>query len=176
MAVQGIDWSELARDLKMVHSGSTHNAKRALEVVLGDGNLRAAVDTYVAFGDGAELARSILWHLHPWSAMQRCHEIYQSGAEIRERRRAVELLRVVADRRALPWIRQYLDDPDPEIRAWGIGIVDQLLFARLVEQVQCAELLAYARQHTDPAVRDKVTEIDEQHAGKRSRSDSTKRI
>jgi hypothetical protein len=176
MASGSIDWSELARELKMVHSGSTHNAKRALEVVLGDDNLRAAVDTYVAFGDGAELARSILWHLHPWSAMQRCHEIYQSGGEIRDRRRAIDLLRVVADRRALPWIREYLDDPDPEIRAWGLGILDQLLFAKLVEQGQCTDLLDYAREHSDPAIRDKAVEIHEQSTGKRSRMDSTKRM
>lgn len=176
MPSSSIDWSELARDLKMVHSGSTHNAKRAIEVVLGEDNLRAAVDAYVCFGDGAELARSVLWHLHPWPAMQRCHEIYLSGSEIRERRRAIDLLRVVSDGRVLPWIRQYLDDPDQEIRLWGVGIIDQLLFARLIDQRQCVELLAYARQHEDPQVRDKVVEIDEQHAGRRSRFDSTKRM
>lgn len=176
MPPSSIDWSELARNLKMVHSGSTNNAKRAIEVVLGDDNLRAAVDTYVSFHDGAELARSVLWHLHPLAAMQRCHEIYLSQADIKERRRAVELLRVVADRRALPWIRQYLDDPDPEIRAWGIGVIDQLLFAKLVDPSQCGELLIHAREHTDPTIREKMNEIDEQYAGKRSRSDSTKRI
>ena len=176
MSLPSIDWSELARKLNMVHSGSTSNAKRAFEVVIGDDNLRAAVDTYVSFGDGAELARSVLWHLHPWAGMQRCHEIYLSGDDIADRRRAIELLRVVADARVLPWIQQYLDDPDPEIRAWGIGVIDQLLFAKLVERGACRELLLHARQHPDPVLREKAAEIEEMQSGRRGRADTTNRI
>lgn len=178
MASLELDWAALASKLGMVHSGpaagqrtiygGTEYARRALEMVLGEDRLRAAVDIYVEGGDGAELVRSVLWLLHPWSSMQRCHEIYSSGAELERRRLALELLRVVADHRALPWVRQYLDDPDPEIRSWGIGIIDQVLFARLADEAQCSELLAHARQHADPLVREKAAEIDENQLGRKA--------
>jgi hypothetical protein len=183
MASLDIDWAALARNLGMVHVGQdlekrtiyggTEYARRALEMVLGPDKLRAAVDTYVEAGDGAELVRSVLWLLHPWSSMERCHEIYGSTARIERRRAAIELLRVAADHRALPWVRHYLDDPDPEIRSSGVGILDQLLFARLVDEAQCAELLAHARQHADPLVREKVAEIDEHQLGRKPHTNAT---
>lgn len=170
VVMHDIHWTELAHSLEIVQArpepgqrvliGGDQYARRALELILGERNIRAAVDAYIGFDDGAELARSVLWLLHPWSAMQRCHEIYQSGSEIEHRRRAIELLRVVADRRALLWIRQYLDDPDSVIRMWGVGIIDQLLFSSLIDPDECSELLTYARQHMDPLIREKMGEID----------------
>jgi hypothetical protein len=115
-----VDWTELARRLgSSSESGNEHSgtdlARAALEEIAGPEVYRSAVDHYVSGAAGGELARSVLWHVHPWSAMQRCHELYETSADLFIRRRAVELLRVVADRRALPWIAAYLADPDPEI-------------------------------------------------------------
>jgi hypothetical protein len=72
-----INWEKLAVDLGLLtaqgeHSGSGE-ARRALEIILGEDALRAAVDYYVAHGRGGELARSVLWQLRPWSAMSRCY-------------------------------------------------------------------------------------------------------
>ena len=133
-----IDWEALARSLGMINehggeSGSSDAAYQALEIIIGPEALRAAVDHYVAHKQGAELARNVLWQLHPWSAMERCYEIYQNADDLDTRRTAVELLRVVADRRVLPWVRGFLEDRDEGICNWGAGVVDQLLFCNLVE-------------------------------------------
>src|SRR5689334_5607743 len=99
---EDVDWTELARKLGAFdtpgfeHSGSTM-ARAAVEELLGPEVLRSAVDHYVARKPGAELARHILWLLHPLAAMERCHQIYVESTEVEERRSAVELLRVVAD-------------------------------------------------------------------------------
>lgn len=134
----------------------------AVEHMLGSERLVSAVDHYVAARPGSELARSVLWLLHPWSAMLRCRELFASSRDLDVRRSAIELLRVVADARVLPWIEDFLADPDEEIQAWGILIVDQLLFAGLSDHDACEPILVRARSHANKRVRETVWNIDEQ--------------
>lgn len=107
-----IDWETLARQLGLLHergeSGSSDAAKRALELIVSEGTCRAAVDYYIAGRRGSELARMVLWQLHPWSAMEYCYEIFKSARPLEDRRSAVELLRAVADGRALAWVSEFL--------------------------------------------------------------------
>jgi len=68
----------------------------------------------------AERPRSVLWLLRPWSAMLPCRELFSTAGDLQVRRSAVELLRVVADRRVVPWVPTFLADPDPGIQRWGM--------------------------------------------------------
>jgi hypothetical protein len=158
MNITPVDWAELARSLGTLGSngqehGSSAIASQAIEIIIGTANLRAAVDHYVALKPGAELARFVLWQFHPWSAMERCYEIYQTSDDPDARCTAVELLRVVADRRALQWIPGFLEDPDKGVQCWGAGVVDQLLFSRLVHRDECEELLSLMANHANEQVR-----------------------
>lgn len=151
-----IDWEALARGLGTVgedgETGSTQLARQALEAIIGEDCLKDAVDYYISRGPGGELARSVLWHLHPWSAMRYCHEIFASEHPVEDRRSAVELLRVVADERAAGWIREFLEDEDPEIQSWGAGVLDQLLWSRFVDREAVAPLLTLCLNHGNEAV------------------------
>ena len=154
------DWKELARRLGSTHESGdeqagTELARAALEHVIETGTIRSAVDHYITGAPGSELARSVLWHLHPWSGMQRCHEVYSSSPDVEVRRRAVELLRVVADRRALPWIAGYLADADALTQAWAAGIVDQLLFTDLADVAECGPLLHIMAHHSNDTARER---------------------
>ncbi len=172
MAMSGspepIDWGRLAQDLQTIryataegHSeyGGSDLARRALERIVGSERLAETVDYYVSGRPGFELARSVLWMLRPWSAMLRCRTLFDSDSDTTRRRAAVELLRVVADRRVIPWVADFLADPDPEIQAWGIGIVDQLVFSNLVEEEDCSRVLDEAERHRDPRVREAAAQI-----------------
>jgi hypothetical protein len=86
--------------------------------------------------------------------MQRCHEIFGSSADIEARRRAVELLRVVADRRALCWVPEYLSDPDRALQFRGAGIVDQLLYSGLAELDECEPILELMSTHPHEKIRE----------------------
>src|SRR5690349_2024401 len=117
-----VDWLSLSLRLGSVssarggevriESSGRDIARLALEQIIDPQVFRSAVDHYVAGAVGSMLARSVLLHVHPWEGMLRCHEIFSSAASLVERRRAVELLRVAADARVLPWIYAYLADPD----------------------------------------------------------------
>ena len=155
-----INWDEIRTALRSEmpdrEPSGDAAARRALEIVLGEDALRASVDYYIARGAASELARSVLWQLRPWSAMLRCRELAQLPNDIETRRSAVEFLRVVADRRVLSWISEFLDDDDPGIQNWGIGVLDQLLFSDLVEPDEAEALLEKAERHENSGVRELV--------------------
>jgi hypothetical protein len=163
--IDQIDWPALANQLGLLRSGSPHDpgaryessgsdpARRALEILIGEPAIRASVDYYITYAPGSELARSVLSLLHPWSAMAYCYEIWRSSSPIEDRRRAIELLRVVADRRALGWVGEFLEDPDDGIQEWGAGVLDQLLWSNLVTEEEAEPLLANAEKHPNPQVR-----------------------
>jgi hypothetical protein len=153
-----IDWEELASRLGLLtadgESSGSDQARRALELILGEDALRASVDYYLAHRRGSELARSVLWQLHPWSAMSYCYEIFKGPHAIETRRTAVELVRVVADHRALPWISEFLADKDADIQVCGVGVLDQLSWSGLIQPEAAEELLRTAEQHENEAVRE----------------------
>lgn len=53
------------------------------------------------------------------------------------------MLKVAADKRALKWVKEFLNDPDQEIQSWGLGVLDQLLWSDLVYE-DGKEMLEYA--------------------------------
>jgi hypothetical protein len=91
--------------------------------------------------------------------MLHCYEVFKSARDIGDRRLAVELVRVVADRRALPWIPEFLTDPDLEIQSWGAGVLDQLTFSELVEPEEAEALLLVMERHENGAVREQAERI-----------------
>src|SRR5215475_14494074 len=83
--------------------------------------------------------------------MARCRELAALSNESETRRSAVELLRVVADRRFLPWVSEFLDDKDAHVQSWGIGVLDQLLWSELIESEEAEEVLERAAHHENGA-------------------------
>ncbi len=159
---RSIDWEDLAEALDAIvvdgrssrsERGGDALARLALARLLGDAACREAVDHYVDHRPGSELARSVLSLLRPTAAIDRCLAIGSSDDAVERRRAAIELLSVIADRRVLPFVRGFLDDPDSDIPSWGAEILDQLLSARLVELEEIEPLLAIIDAHPNPAVR-----------------------
>lgn len=168
-----IDWEALAKVVGSIQQdcerGGDGLARAALGEILGSNEIVAAVDFYVSGRPGAELARSVLRILKPWPAMSRCREIYETSPNLDARRVAIELLRVVADRRVLPWIPSFLRDADEGIQAWGAGIVDQLLWCELVTPAECTELFNEMTNHANEAVRETASFIQSFLAGREKR-------
>ena len=166
---RGIDWPGLANRLgakgavgpERVEQGDAELARAALECIVGSEQVVRAVELYVSLQPGFELARSVLALLRPWSAMQRCYAIFVSVDDLEVRRAAVELLRVVADRRALAWIPEFLADPDPGIQIWGIGVLEQLVFSGLVDAGKAKPIVELASEHENQSIRRIAAEVAE---------------
>lgn len=156
-----IDWATLSEELDCGSGGGTKYARQALSKILGDEAIREAVDCYLSGRTGSELARSVLWHIHPQAGIDYCYRIFTEETDLDRRRSAVELLRVVADESALKWVPQFLDDPDGGIQVWGAGVVDQLLWSDFIDEEDCREVLDSMRNHKNPAVRERFEFIKE---------------
>jgi hypothetical protein len=155
-----IDWQSLAKKLKCENRGGTGYAQQALSEILGDEAIIEAVEYYISGGIGSELARSVLWHIHPKAGIEHCYKIYRNENENIERRRfAVELLRVLADETALKWASEFLSDPDQEIQMWGAGLVDQLLWSHFIEEEDCKDILEIMKEHQNPEVKSRYEVI-----------------
>jgi hypothetical protein len=162
-----IDWEALAREMGLLlgtgadrkEAAGRNDARAALDQIIGHGAIRDAVDRYVADQPGSELARAVLRLFRSAVAMERCHEIFRESSDVNRRRSAVELLRMVADGRALEWVPEFLSDPDEGIQNWAIGVVDQLMFADLVGLDECQSVLALAAKHPSAYVRDMARSI-----------------
>ena len=152
-----VNWEQLRATLRLemidADPSGSDAARRALELILGEEVLRQSVDYYIAVRPARKLVRSVLWMLRPWSAMIRCRELSEPTNDIETRRSAVELLRVVADGRALPWVSEFLDDDDPGIQTWGMGLLDQLLWSELVEPDEAEGLIKRGEGHESEEVR-----------------------
>jgi len=158
-----INWESIVRKLGIDKSGvvAFRYAGEAIDEILGRAQIRGIVDYYVHRNStvGSELARGVLNRLRSWAAMQRCYVIYKSKQDIQTRRRAVELLRSIGDKRVLPWIKEFLRDPDQEIQNWGIGALDMLLFSGLVNPMEAKEIIQIAEKHKSEFVRDTMNKI-----------------
>lgn len=131
------------------------DAHRALAEILGDDAIKDAIEHYISGLPGSELARYVLWNIHPKVGMDYCYEIYRQDSNLERRRSAVELLRFAADERALPWVVEFLNDADPEIQVWGAGVVDQLLYEGMVTEADCVALINTIKNHENLQVRER---------------------
>ncbi len=155
-----IDWKTLAEKIETLDENGKRvpafDSYRAIEILIGEDNLRKAVDYYISGQSGSELTRSVLWQIQPWSAMKYCYEIYKSGRDTEERRLAVILLVSIADRRALNWINEFLDDEDEFIQGSGISIVAELRLSGWINFEDCEDLLLKAESHANSNVREQA--------------------
>jgi len=168
-----IDWEQLARRIGAIEfvsenawseRGGVSVAREALVELIGSARLVAAVDHYVAFRPGFEVARSVLRYLRPAAAVTRCRELFDSNAPARQRVSAVDLLRDLADRSVLAWVPEFLADREPGVWVWGIDIVLQLAYRSEVDAEEVQHLLVLASAHQDERVRETAAAIHERFA------------
>jgi hypothetical protein len=156
-----VDWETLAKELGALtdfgsEMGGSHIGIQVIEHILGVEFSEQAVEPYISFNPGFELARSVFLCLKPWSGMKHCYDIFKHSDNLIARRRAVELLRVVGDRRTLGWIPEFLAAPDTDIQAWGMGSIDQLLVWELLFDEDVQLILESALNHDNSCIREKA--------------------
>jgi hypothetical protein len=169
MPAARIDWNNLANQLGLItlteggrsERGGSDPARKALAEILGRDAIVASVDDYIDGAPGSELIRSVLKLLYPAWAIERCLEVFRSNEDLAVRRSAIELLRVAADASVIDCVLEFLDDPDPGIQSWGIGVIDQLLMSRRADIEDCEGVLMYAEAHPNEQVREKAHFIRE---------------
>jgi hypothetical protein len=167
-----IDWREIASKVGGLEpDGSeriagTDGGRRALEILLGEENIREAVDHWADQKPGEFTAEQVLIIISSTIAMERCYEIYKQDPASNRASAAVFLLSEMADSRVLPWMREFLDDDNEGIRWNGLMALRMVLEGPLGDEgiAIAKELLTKAASDSDQRLHERAREIRHQLA------------
>lgn len=158
-----IDWERLAVDVGSIRpggyvSGGSSYAMQALERILGENNIRTAVEVAVAFAPGGELAANVLRHIRSRQALEIAYAIYKTRPPD-QAPGTIWLIKEIGHPRSLDWIAEFL--ADEQVASWGADVLDQLLFLRAVEPTdeRVAHLLTIMDSHPSETVRAKADQL-----------------
>jgi HEAT repeat protein len=139
----------------------TESGRRALEILIGEENLRAAVDHFISLEPGAFTAEMVVKIIRSKIVMRRCLEIYRTEPGTDRACSALFLLGSIADGTALPWVHDFLEDGSEIIRLNGLRILQNILYdysALSDEHLSVAKkLLDKAVMDPNPTVRERAT-------------------
>jgi len=144
-----IDWASLAEAIGPNHIDNSDWAQCALALILGEHNLRAAVDAELTWRGGYVLAGSVISHLRSEAAHDRCLEIWRSDPDAERRRDAVYLFSTVVRAEDLTQIGEFLSDPDSVIPWWGIRSLTQLAYGGELGEQDSERYLGHLREIED---------------------------
>jgi hypothetical protein len=167
-----IDWLEIARRVGSLEpDGSeriagTDGGRRALELLLGEENIREAVDHWADQKPGEFIAEQVLIIISSTVAMERCYEIYKRDPNSSRAGAAVFLLSEMADARVLPWVREFLNDDNEGHRWNGLMALRMILEGPLGDEgiATAKELLIKAESDSDRRLQERAKEIRQQLA------------
>lgn len=153
-----IDWEALAKQVGDItpdgETFGTPSGRRVLEILLGEENLRDTVDYWISQKPGCFTAEMVLNIIRSKIAMERCYEIYRTEQDTERANRAVFLLASFAETEALPWVREFLNNEDRNIRWNGLMVLRTILSGSLGD-----EAMATAKQLLDLACSDADAEL-----------------
>ena len=158
-----IDWEAISNRAGGIKGDtySTLTGRRALELIVGEENVRGMVDYWISQQPGCFTAESVLSVMRPKIAMDRCYEIYKAESDREDAVRAVFLLASFADSAALPWVGEPLDDRSSGIRWNGLMVLRTIIYGPLGDAAIASvmELLAKAEQDSDPRMQERAALI-----------------
>ena len=142
----------------------TRGGRRALEILLGEQNLRDAVDYFIDLRPGCLTAEMVLKILKPVAAMQRCHEIFKTERDRDRAASAVFVLAFCADADVLPWVLEFLQDEHKIVRLNGLMVLRNVLYGPVGDDgiVTAKEILQRAEQDPDADIQKLANEIRRQ--------------
>jgi hypothetical protein len=137
------NWTEIAKRTGSLQedgseSGGDSYGQVALEEVLGEEWIQTTVEHIVSDKQGSEVALACLRVIHSKKAVFYAYEVYKSSAEERAAR-AVWLIKHLAHPLAFDWVEEFLNDEN--VKGWGLGVLDQLLWTEQIPYDEKAEAL-----------------------------------
>ena len=162
-----IDWKVIATQVGDLNSdgselgSGTESGIRALELIVGEENIRGAVDQWASFEPGFQTAEKTLLVMRSRVAMEYCYEIYRNEPNTERAGRAIFLLSEMADWQFVRWAPEFMEDGNVSIR-WNTTVaLEQVLGGPLDDEgiALAKELLAKAEEDSEPRLRERALEI-----------------
>jgi hypothetical protein len=162
-----INWKEIAKQVGDLNpdgsekGSGTISGQRALEVIIGEENIRDAVNYWTLQEPGAFTAEMVLKIIGSTIAIERCYEIYKTEPGTQRADSAIFLLSGMADYRALPWVREFLEDSSEGIRWHGLMILERILYGPLNDEgiTVAKALLGKAESDSNPRMSGRAMKV-----------------
>jgi HEAT repeat protein len=156
-----INWSRLEDEiLPPDKSYGNGTARKFLAKIVEEPEFRSGIELYVNGEPGGELARCVLRCIRPWPAMKVCYDIFKNDDAVKRRINAVEMLQIIGDLQVVPWVKDFLQDPDDRIQEAGAGIIERLFKDGYVARSHIKGALTLMRKHSNREVVKKAGSID----------------
>ena len=152
-----IDWRAL--DKQVGGCWGTEPGRRVLELIVGEENIRSAVDHWIAFEPGYGAAEQVLLIMRPSVAMEYCYRIFKNEPNTERADRAIFLLSEMADSRFMQWARELMDNKRTR---WNTLVAfEQVLEGALGDEgiALAKELLAEAEADPNETLRERAIAI-----------------
>lgn len=170
-----IDWREIAAGVGGLdldgneRTIGTEGGRRALELLIGEEDIRDAVDYFISLQPGAFTAEMVLKIISSEIAMKRCLEIYKTEPGTIRACSAVFLLGSMADYKALSWVPEFLRDSNEAVRLNGLRVLQNILYGPLDDEDIAVAKELFEKAESDPnvTVRERAMSI-RQHSVLRS--------
>jgi len=152
-----IDWRAL--DKEVGGCWGTEPGIRVLELIVGEENIRGAVDHWITLEPGYGAAEQVLLIMRSKVAMEYCYEIYKKEPNTERAGRAIFLLSELADWNFIRWARELMEDSNTRWNA--LVALEQVLAGPLDDDgIDLAkELLLQAESDSDSRLRERAAEI-----------------
>jgi hypothetical protein len=152
-----IDWRAL--DKRVGGCWGTDPAIRVLELIVGEENLRNAVDLWIALEPGYGAAQYVLMIMRSTVAIEYCYKIYKEELNTDRALRAIFVLSTMANSEFVRWARELMEDRNTRWNA--LVALEQVLQGPLGDEgIRVAkELLVQAETDSDQRLRERAMEI-----------------
>ncbi len=130
-------------------------ASRALEALVGEDNIKAAVDLVISHEPGRLLAQYVLVRLQSLIATETAYGIYQTSDDRSRAYWAAHLIAAIGHPRAFAWIPVFLSNDDDNVAHVAMDLLDGLLSSADVdlEPQEVEQVLTLAQRHPSAEVR-----------------------
>ena len=165
-----IDWMALALGLGVDPDAGTvtdEHARGALDAILGEENIRAAVELRLGFHPGWNVAEGVLRLMRSELATDLAYEAYSSSTGDRAVQ-AVALVKEIGHPKALGWMEEFLRDE--HVAGLGAELLGALVSRQAVDDGRVERLLTRIEENPNAAVRDTAASI-RQHLGRHEAGD-----
>lgn len=149
-----IDWESLSKQVLTGTAYSSDDARRAIELILGEDFFEQAVNCFLDFEPepGWELAEGVVKFLGPLGQKQ-CYEAYKNTSDPEKRQKAIYLIRHLANQRILKYIPEFLSDPDYDVQSNVAILLRTILEQEIAEQEDIIPILETLVDHPNEELR-----------------------
>ena len=160
---RSVDWSELAVRLGTVHvegeSVTLSEVRRALEILLGEDELRAAVELAASERKGALLANCVLRLIRTDVAISHCIDLLEKAPGSEDREVLMRLMGDILNRSAAPRLLSVFSASNGQLQLLLLDILRSALQDGSVFPEDVEDLFVEARRSTSTSVSELAAEI-----------------